>query len=106
MNTSTIAKALTKALLGTLFLFVLLLSLFLSPQITWAVLTFSLFKAALATSLGWLFFLILSDALVKSIASSAKHAKAKRFDGGMLYHFLKPDENEIIDKDKTQNSPQ
>ena len=56
---------------------------------------FALGTSALTFLFGWIFILILCDALVKSIASSAHEANATRKEGGFLYHFIKPDRNEV-----------
>jgi hypothetical protein len=39
--------------------------------------------------------MILSDTLVKSIVYSALEANASRREGGMLFHFLKPERGEL-----------
>ena len=52
----------------------------------------------MAVILAWLFFLILSDTLIKSIMASVGDMQKKREEGGLLYHFIKPADNEIVPK--------
>ncbi len=98
MNSNTISQTINKVILTFTFLFVTLFSILLSNQITWESILFSLFKGVLAVCLGWYFFLILGDTLVKSISSSAAHARARRLEGGLVYHFLQPDKHEILEE--------
>ncbi len=97
-----IAKAITRAALACLFFAVFFLAVLVSPAINGSVLFASLLKALLAVGLGWLFFLIVSDALVRSITASAVDTRASRRDGGLLYHFLPPDPDEIFDEDSSE----
>ena len=95
MNTPPLTKAITRAVLVALFLAVVGFSLLLAPEITGTVVVFSLLKGLLTVLFGWIFVMILSDTLVKSIVFSALEANASRKDGGILYHFLKPDRGEL-----------
>lgn len=95
MNSLSIAKAVTRAALVTLFLAVVGFSLLLAPEITWPHIAFALLKGALTVLFGAVFLLILTDTIIKSIAASAMEARASRKDGGFLYHFLKPDPEEL-----------
>jgi hypothetical protein len=97
MNTLSIAKTITRTLVPALFLAVVGFSLLLAPELTWPHIGFALLKGFLAAMFGGIFLLILSDTMVKSIAYSAAEARASRKDGGFIYHFLKPDSNEITD---------
>lgn len=97
MNTMSIAKAVTRAVLAMLFLAVVGFSLLLAPEITWEHIGFALLKGALTVLFGAVFLLILTDTMVKSIAASALEAHASRREGGFIYHFLKPDRDEIIE---------
>lgn len=95
MDTALLAKAITKALLVLLFLAVSSLSLFFAPELTWNALVFALLKGLLAAVFGGVFLFIVADTVVKSIMSSALAARASRHEGGLLYHFLKPDPGEL-----------
>ncbi|MDB5102695.1 MAG: hypothetical protein JWP91_384 [Fibrobacteres bacterium] len=97
MDAMSIAKAITRAILGALVLSVIGFSLLLAPEIDATQIGFALGKGFLTLVFGWIFILILSDTMVKSIASSALEARASRKDGGMLYHFLKPDPGEVTE---------
>jgi hypothetical protein len=99
MDALSIAKAITRAVLVTLVLAVIGFSLLLAPQIDGAQILFALGKGLLTLLFGWIFVLILSDTMVKSIASSALEARATRKEGGMIYHFLKPDPGELLEAD-------
>lgn len=99
MDALSIAKSITRAILVTLVLAVIGFSLLLAPEINASQILFALGKGFLTLVFGYIFILILSDTMVKSIASSAMEARATRKDGGMLYHFLKPDPGEILEKD-------
>jgi hypothetical protein len=100
MDALSIAKAITRAILATLVFAVIGFSLLLAPEITTSEILFALGKGFLTFAFGWIFILILTDTMVKSIASSAMEAHAKRKDGGMLYHFLKPDPGEVVEDGK------
>jgi hypothetical protein len=95
MDALSIAKRITQAVLVTLVLAVIGFSLLLAPDINASTVTFALGKGFLTFVFGWIFILILMDSMVKSIASSAMEARATRREGGMMYHFLKPDLNEV-----------
>lgn len=106
MDALSIAKAITRAILVTLVLAVIGFSLLLAPQIDGTQTLFALGKGVLTYLFGEIFILILSDTLVKSIASSAREAQASRKDGGMIYHFLKPEPGELPEPDgKTRARP-
>lgn len=99
MDALSIAKAITRAVLMTLVLAVVGFSLLLAPEIDGTQIAVALGKGFLTLLFGWIFILILSDTMVKSIASSALEARATRKDGGMIYHFLKPDPGELLEAD-------
>jgi hypothetical protein len=99
MDALSIAKSITRAILITLVLAVIGFSLLLAPQIDGTQTAFALGKGLLTYLFGEIFILILSDTLVKSIASSAREAQASRKDGGMIYHFLKPEPGELLEAD-------
>ena len=99
MDALSIAKAITRTVLSGLVLAVIGFSLLLAPQIDGTQLTLAFGKGLLTFLFGWIFILILSDTLVKSIASSALEARASRKDGGMLFHFLKPEPGELPEAD-------
>jgi hypothetical protein len=105
MNTLSIAKAITRAVLVMLFLAVVGFSLLLAPELTWAHIGFALLKGALTVLFGAVFLLILTDTMVKSIAASAVEAHASRREGGFLYHFLKPDPGELKDGEEAPGKP-
>lgn len=100
MDALSMAKAITRAVLATLVFAVIGFSLLLAPEINTSEILFALGKGVLTFAFGWIFILILTDTMVKSIASSAMEAQAKRKDGGMLYHFLKPDPGEVVEEGK------
>jgi hypothetical protein len=93
----SIAKAVTRAILISLFLAVVGFSLLLAPEITWEHISFALLKGVLTVLFGSVFLLILTDTVVKSIAASALEAHASRREGGFIYHFLRPDKDELPD---------
>jgi hypothetical protein len=97
MDTLSIAKTITRAILATLVFAVIGFSLLLAPEINSTQILFALGKGSLTFAFGWIFILILSDTLVKSIAASAMEAHVSRKEGGMLYHFLKPEPGEVVD---------
>ncbi len=97
MDTMSIAKAVTRAVLISLFLAVVGFSLLLAPEITWEQIGFALLKGTLTVLFGAVFLLILTDTMVKSIAASAIEAHASRREGGFIYHFLKPDKDELAE---------
>lgn len=100
MDFMSIAKAITRAILATLVLAVIGFSLLLAPEIDTSQILFALGKGFLTFTFGWIFILILTDTMVKSIASSAIEAHASRKDGGMLYHFIKPESGEVVENGK------
>lgn len=105
MNTLSIAKAITRAVLVMLFLAVVGFSLLLAPEITWPQIGFALLKGALTVLFGSVFMLILTDTIVKSIAASAIESHASRREGGFLYHFLKPDPGEVSEEAAEESAP-
>jgi hypothetical protein len=92
---AALANVITRYTLIVLFFLVFFLSVLVSPDVDWNSLFFSLLKAMLAVGLGWIFFLIVTDAVVRSITASAIESRAERRDGGLLYHFLPPDPGEL-----------
>lgn len=99
MDALSIAKSITRAVLVTLVLAVIGFSLLLAPHIDGTQTAFALGKGLLTYLFGEIFILILSDTMVKSIASSAREAQASRKDGGMIYYFLKPEPGELLEPD-------
>ena len=97
MDTLSIAKTITRAILATLVFAVIGFSLLLAPEINSTQIIFALGKGFLTFVFGWIFILILSDTLVKSIAASAMEAQVSRKEGGMLYHFIKPEPGEVVE---------
>ncbi len=95
MDGLSIAKSITRAVLVTIVLAVIGFSLFVAPDLNGNAISMALVKGALTLVFGWIFILILSDTIVKSITASALEAQATRKDGGFIYHFLKPDLDEI-----------
>jgi len=75
-------------------------SLYLADNVTWEYLIITIFKALVAVLFAWLFFLMLSDSIIKSIMSSVDDLQEERKMGGLLYHFIKPADNELIPKTK------
>ena len=100
MFAQKMTKEITKTLLKWVFLVVLGFSLYLSDDVTWPNLIASLLKALIAVIFAWLFFLMLTDSIIKSIMASVEDLQEERKKGGLLYHFIKPADNEILPKDK------
>jgi hypothetical protein len=96
-----LARIITRYLSGLVALSIFSFSLLMSPEIDGGVMAFSFLKACAALAFSWLFFLIIADTLVRSIAISAVEHEARRKDGGLLYHFLRADPGEILNKPKT-----
>jgi protein-S-isoprenylcysteine O-methyltransferase Ste14 len=105
MDALSIAKAITRAVLVTVVLAVFSFSLLLAPEVNAETVTGALIKGFLTLVFGWIFILILSDTMVKSIAASARESKASRRDGGMLYHFIKMEKSEVSDETKEPTKP-
>lgn len=103
MDALSIAKAITRAVLVTLVLAVFGFSLLLAPDINSTTVMFAAIKGFLTFLFGWIFILILSDTMVKSIASSALESQASRKDGGFIYHFLKPEAHEVDEDAEKKN---
>lgn len=97
MDSMSMAKSITRTVLAALVLAVVGFSLLLAPEINARQIAFALGKGLLTMIFGWIFILILTDTIVRSIASSALEARASRREGGILFHFLKPEPNEIAD---------
>ncbi len=97
-SVSKMARPIARSSVLVLFLAVFFLSVLTGRDLTWSLIVFALLKSFLAGILGWLFLIILSDTLVRSIAASAIEAQIKRRDGGLLYHFLPPDSGEILEE--------
>lgn len=98
MDSLSIAKTITRTVLMTLVFAVVGFSLLFAPQIDATQVMFALGKGLLTFLFGWIFMLILTDAMVRSIAASAMEAQVSRKDGGMLFHFLKPEPGEIVEE--------
>ncbi len=104
MDATSIAKAITRAILATLVFAVIGFSLLLAPDINTTEILFALGKGFLTFAFGWIFILILSDTMVRSIASSAMESRVSRKDGGMLFHFLKPEPGEVVEDENSAKS--
>ena len=97
LDAAAMARTVTRHILPLVFLAVFFLSLITSRELTWSAIAFGILKGALAGALGWIFIFIVSDAVIRSIRISAVEAEATRRDGGILYHFLPPDPDEIAE---------
>jgi hypothetical protein len=100
MHSKIMSHKITHTLLGAVFFLVSTLSLYLSTELTWEALLFALFKGIIAIVFAWLFFLILSDTILKSIMTTMSGMSDMRKEGGLIYHLIKPAENEIIPERK------
>jgi uncharacterized membrane protein len=100
-----ICQNIIKFLLPVIFLTVTFFSLYLAPALTWNAMVFAAFKGIIATFFAWLFYLIVLDAIIKSIMSSFSGMSEKRREGGLIYHFIKAADNEIIEKSSDQKPP-
>jgi hypothetical protein len=94
MDIVKLTNIITKAMVMLVFWLVLLISLFLETEINTEVLLYDLIKAVVIAGLSWIFLGIIMDTLVKTIVASAKESQAERFDGGLIYHFIEPGEEE------------
>lgn len=99
VNIAQLVKTITRSALGAMVFLVFLLSVLTAPGMSWSTLFNAGIKAALAGLLGQIFLLIIFDTVVRSIVSSAVEAQARRKEGGLLFHFLKPDPDEVQDGD-------
>jgi hypothetical protein len=104
VNVQQLVKAMTRSALSALVFLVFLFSILAVPELTWENLLHAGLKALLAGILGQIFLLIIFDTVVRSIVASAVEAKAKRREGGLLFHFLKPDPDEITDEKSTSGT--
>ena len=95
MSPSDISKIINRFLVVAVFGVVLFLSLYLSDHLTWRAIAFSFFKASVSALVAWLFFLLLSETLLKSIVTLLEDKPGLREQGGLLYHLVKPDKTEI-----------
>jgi hypothetical protein len=102
VNISQLVKTITRSALGAVVFLVFLLSVLAATEVTWSTMLFAALKAFLAGVLGQVFLLIIFDTVVRSIVASANEAQAKRRDGGLLFHFLKPDPDEITGATATE----
>jgi hypothetical protein len=102
VNVQQLVRALTRSALGAMVFLVFLLSVLASPQLNWDAMLHAGIKAALAGLIGQVFLLAIFDTVVRSIVSSATEAQVRRRDGGLLFHFLKPDPDEV-DVNKTDS---
>ncbi len=94
VNVQQLVRALTRSALGAMVFLVFLLSILAAPQLNWDSFLHAAFKAAFAGILGQIFLLAVFDTVVRSIVASATEAQVRRRDGGLLFHFLKPDPDE------------
>ncbi len=99
VNIAQLVKTITRSALGAMVFLVFLLSILTAPEISWTSMLNAGLKSVLAGLLGQIFLLIIFDTVVRSIVSSAVEAQARRKEGGLLFHFLKPDPDEIQDGD-------
>jgi hypothetical protein len=107
VNVQQLVKVMTRSALSALVFLVFLFSILTVPEVTWENMLHAGLKALLAGILGQVFLLIIFDTVVRSIVASAVEAKAQRREGGLLFHFLKPDPDEITDsKSQTETSSQ
>lgn len=95
VNVQQLVKTLTRSALSALVFLVFLLSVLTASEVSWESMLHAALKALFAGILGQIFFLIIFDTVVRSIVSSAIEANAKRREGGLLFHFLKPDPDEL-----------
>lgn len=77
------------------FLLVLGLSLYFMDTLSWESVAWSFFKAAMGIIVGFLFILLVSDTLIKGLRTSVRDEQKERKEGGFLYHFIPPSENEV-----------
>ncbi len=90
-------KTITRSVLGLIFITVVSLSLLLSPDLAWEDIAMAFLKGMLALGFGWIFFLILSDTIVKTIASSLREGVNYQ-ETPLLRHFphsLKSNESDL-----------
>lgn len=95
MNIQHLVRVMTRSALGALVFLVFLLSILAAPTLSWESLLHAALKALLAGLVGHIFLLIVLDTVVRSIVSSAVESHARRREGGLLFHFLKPDPDEV-----------
>ncbi|MBF0431604.1 MAG: hypothetical protein HQK83_10015 [Fibrobacteria bacterium] len=99
MDAQNITRNLSKIIIHSIVLTVIGFSLYLTDEISLNAIIFILFKGLIAYIFFWIIFLILTDSLVKSMMISVADLQEKRKDGGLLYHLIKPADNEIIVKE-------
>lgn len=95
VNVQLLVRALTRSALGAMVFLVFLLSMLAAPQLNWDTFLHAALKAAFAGVLGQIFLLAVFDTVVRSIVASANEAKVRRREGGLLFHFVKPDPDEL-----------
>lgn len=95
MDSVRVVKTLSKAFVVVVFWIVFFVSLVLMPVITVNTLIFALIKSFLVSAVLWVLVVIIFDSLVKTIIADAEEKEAQRIDGGLSYHFIKPDINEL-----------
>ena len=98
MFSQKMSQEVTRVLLHLVFFSVLGFSLYLADNVTWAYLLVAILKALMAVLFAWLFFLMLTDSIIKSIMSTVEDLQEDRKKGGLLFHFIKPADNELIPK--------
>jgi|GEM_PF-1947683 len=89
-----LVKSITRSAVVAVVFLVFLLANLAAPEMNGETLRQAAVKALLAGVLGQIFLLIIADTVVRSIVSSAQEARASRREGGLLFHFLKPDPDE------------
>jgi|GEM_PF-5395358 len=85
--------------LGTLFL-----SLYFLDQLSWEGVAWSFFKALSGWIIAFLFFYLVGDTLVKGLRIAVRDEHDLRKEGGFLYHFIEPGENELPPHSTAQES--
>jgi hypothetical protein len=95
MELRRITNAVTKTMVILVFWSVLLLDLFLSPNIEFREMAFAFLKAIIASGVFWLLMVMLVDTFLKTVLLDAKEKKVDRIEGGISYHVTEPDAEEI-----------
>jgi hypothetical protein len=94
MNTQPVSRVLVKTGVLLLFWVVFLLSIYLRGDLSLGVIAFELVKSLLAAGLAWVVLSVMADALVKSMAESARRSGVDRYQGGFSYHLQEPSPEE------------
>ncbi len=112
-NPQKINQLLLKKSIPLVFFSLMLLSLFFEESIGWMILFFALCKSLIGTIFYWFFFMVLGEVIIKSILWSVADDSHQREEGGILFHFLKPQPDELTEegvanteKDEKSKKPQ